>query len=196
MPKQWIFEDFVPRSDTRHRRIDQHKFGNLFRVLRGKGESHHIADVMRYQFDLLYVQCPKDIFHINGLRFLLISGCRMRGQAHSSQIRHNDRVILHHGGGKRLPHVACLAITVQHQNSRPAAAHAHVYRCPLNRNLSGLEAGRKRLDLRSRDLNCCKQRRRAGGHPLQHRFRPHLCIDRCIETHPDLPVKSLYKDGI
>jgi hypothetical protein len=47
VPEQGIFEDFFPRPDAGHRRIDQNKARDALGILRGKSIADHVADIMR-----------------------------------------------------------------------------------------------------------------------------------------------------
>ena len=61
-----------------------------------------------------------------------------------AQVRHDDGVIARKIGRHRRPHVAGLAIAVQQDDSRPAAAGAHMDRGAVGRDVLRAEPRRKR----------------------------------------------------
>ena len=56
MPQQRILQHLFPRSDARHRRIHHHQPRGAFGMRGGKGERHHVSDVVTDDVRLRDVQ--------------------------------------------------------------------------------------------------------------------------------------------
>ena len=71
MPQQRVLQDLLPRADPRQRRIDQHETLDPLGMLGGKGEAHHVADVVRDEIDLLDPERGKHARHVASLGLLV-----------------------------------------------------------------------------------------------------------------------------
>lgn len=150
MPEQRVLKNFLPGTDAGHRSIDQHEAADALRMLRGKSEADHVADVMRHQigaFDLERVEHAGDI---SGLGLLVEARSRLGGQAEPAQIGHHHRVIPHQIGRHRRPHVAGLAIAVQQDDRRALPTDADMDGGAVGGDLLRLEGARKVRNLRDR----------------------------------------------
>src|SRR5947209_7541315 len=71
MPEQRALDDLFPRSDPRHRRIDQDKAPHALGVLYRKSEADHIADVVGDEINRRYSELVEDADDIASLRLFI-----------------------------------------------------------------------------------------------------------------------------
>ncbi len=81
------------------------------------------------------------------LGLLVVTGIRMRRQAHAAQIGHDDRMVLDQHLGQRFPHIAAIAKAMQQHDRRALAADADMQGSTIRGDFFGMETGGKRLDL-------------------------------------------------
>ncbi len=145
MPQQRPLLDLIPISDSRQRCVDHHPFGNAGRILCHQRIAHHIADVVRYQVGLPDLQRIHHARDIHGLVLLGVACIRMRGEAHTAQVRHHYRMILREHCGCWRPHVARIAKSVQHDDRGPLTADSHMQYRTVGLDFPGMKGRRVRL---------------------------------------------------
>src|SRR4029077_21248102 len=126
MPERMAPNDILPRPDAGRRGIDQDKFRDAVGVKSRKRVANHVTDVVCDEVGLVDLQCVEHAGNIFGLRLLVVSAWRPRGEAHSTKVRNDDGVIADQLGGERCPHVASLAVAMQQYDCGAFAADADV----------------------------------------------------------------------
>ena len=115
-------------------------------ILRRERVAHYIADIVRDQIRLFDLQAIQHAGDIAALRFLVITGFRMRGEAQTAQVRNDHRVIARKLSRQGRPHVAGVGEAVQHDDGGSLAADPDVNGCAVGLNFFCLETRRKRLN--------------------------------------------------
>src|SRR5262249_13986226 len=143
VPEQWVFEDLLPGTNTGQRSVDENEPRDSVGMLRSKRVADHVADVMGHKTGPVDLQFVKYAREVPGLRLLVETSCRLGGQAHSPQIRHDDGVVACKIDCHGCPHVACLAVTMEQDNGWAVATRPHIYRGAVGRYFSCAEFWRK-----------------------------------------------------
>jgi len=108
----------------------------------------------------LDAELVEDGADVAGLRPLVVAAGGVRGQAHATQVGHDDGVVLRELGGHRRPHVAGVAEAVDQHDRGPVAADADVDRRVGVHHLRAAEVGREG---RGRGARRQGAQRQAGG---------------------------------
>jgi hypothetical protein len=131
--------------------IDHHETRNAATVLRSEGVADHVADVVGDESRALDFEGIEDAGNVAALRFLVVAAGRLGREPHSAQVGNNHRVVGRQVLGKRHPHVAGLAISVQQHHCWTRAADTHIKLRPIRRDVSraerlGVGEGRRTRD--------------------------------------------------
>ena len=139
MPQHRTFQYFVPRPNTRQRRIDDSPAGNAIGVLRGKRVTDHVADIMRDEIGFLDVEPVHLAGDVLRLRFFVVTGVRIRRQTHAAQVGNDDCVVLRERRCQWRPHVAGIAEAVQHHYRGAFSSYSDVDDRSIRFDFFGME---------------------------------------------------------
>jgi len=165
----------LPVADSRQEGIHQHDTLGSFRILRGKGISHHHADVVADDGRLFHAQRPEQPVDVARHGLLVVAAFGLRRIAGAAQVGNDHGMAARQDRQHRVPHAAGLREAMQEHHRRAGAADPEVESDVVE---SGIAFGERAAVLNRRCLRV---------HPCLLRTKAHSSSALCIELTRALP---------